>query len=159
MDLPTFRAQYTVNIVAGSTEKPTSAFKKQEATQIMQAVGQFAQAAPGTTLRIMLKVIQKAFTEVVINEEDWKALDQEIQANLTKGQTDGTGAPAGGPPGGPPQQPGQQPDPAALQQAAHNLPPAVKHKIVQMKEDGMSDQEIMAFIQQSIKQPQNGAVQ
>lgn len=149
MDLATFKAQYTVRTVAGSTEKPTSMFKKQEATQIMQAVGQFAQAAPGTTLRIMLKVIQKAFTEVVINEEDWKALDQEIQANLTKGQTD----PASG---GEPQ---QQADPGQLQQAAQNLPPAAKQKIVQMKEAGAGDQEILAFIQQAVGQTQQGTVQ
>lgn len=143
MDLPTFKAQYTVRIVAGTLEKPTSTFKKQEATELMQAVGQFAQSAPGATLRIMLKVVQKAFTEVVINEEDWKAIDQEIQASMNKGATDG------GQQGG-----GQQPqvDPAALQQAAHNLPPQAKQKIVQMKESGASDQDILGFIQQAVGQ-------
>lgn len=85
----------SIEVAAGTTEKPTSVFKKKEAIQIVQAIGQFASAAPGATLRIMLRVLSNAFTEVNVTDKDWEALQQEIQANLSRGQS----APAGEPNG------------------------------------------------------------
>jgi hypothetical protein len=87
MSLDLFKATYSLQIAAGSMEKPNSVFKKKEAVEIVQAVGQFAKAAPGASLRIMLKVLEQAFTEVDIKPEDWAALDQEVAANTQKGAT------------------------------------------------------------------------
>src|SRR5262245_2190194 len=64
MDPATFNATYTLQLVAGSMEKPNSVFKKREAIQAAQAIGQFSQAAPGTTLWIMLDLFSKAFTDI-----------------------------------------------------------------------------------------------
>jgi hypothetical protein len=142
-----FRSQYNVTIVAGSMEKPNSIFKKKEAIQIAQAIGQFAQAAPGITLRIMLKVMQNAFTDVVIKPEDWAALDQEIKMNLSRGVSDGStqgGAPPGGA-GGPPQQ-------GDVRSQAMNLPPEIKQKVVQMKNAGASDDQLRQVIMQAVQQ-------
>lgn len=142
MGLDEYRSQYSVEVVAGSMEKPNSTFKKQEAVQIAQAIGQFAQAAPGTTLRVMLKVMEQAFTEVVISPEDWEAMDAEISANATKGvSTDQSG-------GGAPQ--GDQ----QLIERLKQLPPEVQQKVVQMKQQGMPDEQIKAFLMQALQQGQ-----
>lgn len=149
MDLDTFRATYSLTLVSGSMEKPNSVFKKKEAIEVSQAVGQFAQAAPGAAMRIMLRVLSQAFTEIVIKPEDWAAIDQEIQANLTKGVSQpgagGQGAPPNG--GG---QPGQ--DVEQLRQQAMNLPPEVKAQVVKMHQQGASNEQISQFVMQQVQQ-------
>lgn len=139
MDIATFNSTYSVNLVAGSLEKPNSVFKKKEAVEIAQAIGQFARAAPGAALRIILRVLEQAFTEVVIKKEDWDALDQEVAAATQKGIS--TGAQG-------------TPD---LQTAAQNLPPEVKQQVVQMHQQGVPDQQIIQYIQQQLKGTGNGA--
>lgn len=146
MSVEQFLATYSLELVAGSMEKPNSVFKKKEAVQIAQAIGQFAQAAPGATLRVMLKVLEQAFTEVVITPEDWAAIDSEIQATMQKGRTDGA---TGGQEGG-------QDESGSLEEAAKNFPPEVKQQIMQMKQGGKSDQEIVAFIKQKAQELSNG---
>lgn len=144
MDVGTFNAEYPISVVGGSIEKPTSVFKKKEAIEITQAVGQFANAAPGSTLKVLLKVLEKAFTEVVITPEDWDAIDQEIAVMATKGVSTATGgaapqgqAPAGGPPAG-----GAPPD-------ASQVPPEVKQQVVNAAQQGASQEELAAMIQQA----------
>jgi spore germination cell wall hydrolase CwlJ-like protein len=132
-------------------EKPNSIFKKKEAVEICQAVGQFAQAAPGTTLRIMLKVLSNAFTDVNIKPEDWAALDAEIKANLARGVSDGS-SPGGG---SAPQQGGG----GDLRAQAQNLPPQIKQKIVQMKNSGASPDQLKAAILQAVQQQSNSGQQ
>lgn len=91
MTIEEFNQKYRMEIASGSIEKPTSEFKKQEALNIAQALGQVGQAAPGTTMTILLRMFQSAFSNLLVKEEDWSALAQEIQANLTKGvSTNGT---------------------------------------------------------------------
>ena len=108
-----FTQRYSVNVVAGSMEKPNSVFKKKEAIEVAQAVGQFARAAPGSVTKIMLGVLQKAFTEVAIKPEDWEMLTSEINASMQKGAPaggaapGGAGPPSGGPPGAAQGQPGR----------------------------------------------------
>jgi hypothetical protein len=140
MSLDEFKAQYSLEIAAGSMEKPNSVFKKKEAVEIVQAVGQFAKAAPGAALRIMLKVLEQAFTEIVIKPEDWAALDKEIVANTQKGVST--------PQSPQPQGAGGN---AALAQQAQTLPPQVKQQIMQMKKQGASDQQIKAALMQAIQ--------
>lgn len=140
MSLEEFSAEYNVEIVAGSMEKPNSVFKKKEALEIVQTMGQFAKAAPGATLRVALKVLAQAFTEVNIKKEDWAAIDQEVQANLQRGQT---GAPGGGQP-----QPGGPPS----RDAVMNLPPQIKAQIVKMHQQGATPQQLQQFIQQAVQQ-------
>ena len=99
---------FTMRVVGGSTTKPTSQFKQQIAVQIGQVLGQFAQAAPGAITKIVLKLFEQAYDEVGISQEDWAALEQEVNAKLgieaTKAQPTepGAGQPSGpesGPPG------------------------------------------------------------
>lgn len=141
MGLAEFRSIYNVQLVAGSMEKPNSVFKKKEAVQISQAVGQFAQAAPGATLRVMLRVLEQAFTEVIIKPEDWEAIDAEIAATTQKGIS--TGA-----------QPNGAQDVGAIAERLKALPPEVQQQAIQMKQSGSSPQEIKAFLMQHLQQGQ-----
>jgi hypothetical protein len=134
-----FRASYNLEIVAGSMEKPNSVFKKKEAIQVAQGLGQFAQAAPGATLTIMLKVIQDAFTDVVIKPEDWALLRQEVNASMRQGDST-TGAQGA--------QGGQPQDPNQIKQLFASLPPAMQQKVVQMHQQGVPAAQIVAQVQQ-----------
>jgi len=66
-------------VVGGSTKKPTSAAKKEEALEFGQVLGQFVNAAPGPVLKVMLQVMEKAFDEVTMREEDWTELIASIE--------------------------------------------------------------------------------
>jgi hypothetical protein len=167
MSIEDFRTQYSLELVAGSMEKPNSQFKKKEALEVAQAVGQFAQAAPGASLKIMLRVLSGAFTDVHIKPEDWEMLNQEVTANLQKGiSTQGNGGAAAAPQGGQPQ--GGQPQPQPQQQTPaqqtaaqqplppelENLPDPIKQRVVEMAQQGAPNEEIAAFIQQALMQTQ-----
>lgn len=149
-----FRSTYDLEIVAGSMEKPNSVFKKKEAVQVAQALGQFAQAAPGATLTIMLKVIQDAFTDVVIKPEDWAMLKSEVSASMRQGDsTTGAQGPQGGQPGA-----GGM-DPNKIKQLFMNLPPQMQQKVVQMHQQGVPAAQIVAQVQQMMgggQQQQSG---
>lgn len=136
MDLATFRSTYNVTVVAGSMEKPTSAFKKQEAVEVAQAIGQFAQAAPGTTLKLMLRVLEKAFTEVVIKPEDWDALEAEIMANLQRGNSTGVNSASGGG--------------AGSSEGSGGVPPEIREELVEMARNGASQEQLVARLQELI---------
>lgn len=152
MSLDDFNAQYSLTVVAGSMEKPNSVFKKKEAVEVAQAIGQFAQAAPGATLMIMLRVLQQAFTDIVIKPEDWDAIRQEIAAQLQRGDSTG-GAGGASQPGQQQQQSGQQQQPQPQQnpqELVKRMDPRVKQKIVQMHQQGVPEQQIVQFIQQHV---------
>lgn len=148
-----FNARYFLEVVAGSMEKPNSVFKKKEAVQVAQAIGQFAQAAPGAALRIMLRVLEQAFTEVTIKPEDWDALDQEITATLQRGNSvQGAGGQAQGGQGGAPQQ-------QNIQQVLQNAPPEFKQKIVQLAQQGPQGEAQIKQLVQQYMQTQGGGGQ
>lgn len=67
------------------TIEPTSAMKKQEAMQLAQALGQFSAATPAVTI-VMLKVISRAFNEVVITSEDWQQIFNSLQQQMQPAQ-------------------------------------------------------------------------
>lgn len=138
-----FQANFNMEVVAGTTEKKNSVFKKKEAIQVAQAIGQFASAAPITSMKIMLKVLEQAFTEVVITPEDWDALEEEMEAMARKGDSV-TGA-GGAAAGGPDAAGGGGGDIAAQ---LMNAPPEVKQQIVMMKQQGMPDEAILAKAQE-----------
>lgn len=99
MEVDEFNKIYSMEIAPGSTEKPSSVAKKQEAMMIAQAIGQVGQATPMTSLKIIIRMFGKAFSSLLFTKDDEKMLETEAQANLTKGQS----VPSN------PQQPAQQP--------------------------------------------------
>lgn len=92
MSVPEFNQKFRMKIGAGSIEKPNSQFKKKEALQVAQAIGQVGTVAPMTSMTLMMKLFQNAF-DLNITQEEWELLKQEGMANLTKGQSVGQGTP------------------------------------------------------------------
>jgi hypothetical protein len=87
MPVAEFNRECRLVVAPGSIQKPTTQHKKEEALNIAQAIGQMGQAAPMTMLRIMIRLFEKAFSGMFVSEKDWKSLEQEGQANMTKGQS------------------------------------------------------------------------
>jgi hypothetical protein len=152
-----YTKRFALDIVPGTSEKPNSVFKKKEAIQVAQAIGQFASAAPMTSMKVALRVLEQAFTEVVIKPEDWDLMEQEMKLNMMRGNSTGAnappqpgqngpppsgGAPAGGPPGA-----GQPPAPGGIPPELANLPPEVKQKVEQMHASGAPPEQIGQFLQ------------
>ena len=81
--------KFSLQCVGGSTQKPTSDFKKQEALQISQVLGQFASASPYVVI-VMLQILQRALDEVVVKEEDIEMIKnsilQQMQAQQMQAQ-------------------------------------------------------------------------
>lgn len=63
---------------ADDTVEPTAASKKQEAVQLAQLFGQFASASPAIII-VVLKMMSRAFNEIVITDEDWQMIFQGFQ--------------------------------------------------------------------------------
>ena len=146
------RKQFACTVLGGSTQKPTSAVKKEQALKVSQIMGQFANAAP-EVVTIMLKMMEQAFDDIVVTGEDWANIRRSIEAKLTQG-TSGVPGPGDGPSqaqgpgaghnGGPPMTPEQtdvateQADPEApktekdqaeLEMAITKLPPEAQKAI------------------------------
>ncbi len=79
------RQNYQVTIVGGSTLKPTSTTKKQQAVQVGQILGQFGANNP-VAMMIAIKVMERSFDDVVITKEDWDMILQTIQQQMQQGQ-------------------------------------------------------------------------
>lgn len=123
MEPKEIRTTLELTIVGGSTQKPTSQAKKQEALEIGQVLGQFVNSAPGPVLKVMLEVFQSAFDEINIKEEDWEEIKQAIISRQQQGQN---------------AQPGNGADPSAqLQQQLEQLPPEAQAAVQQSVQKGV----------------------
>jgi hypothetical protein len=107
MGLDEFRKKYSLTIVAGTTEKPTSKVKQQQALQLGQVLGQFAAGTPAVSI-VMLKVMEKAFSEISLTEKDWDML-RETTMQAMQGPQAGATEP-------PPEQEGPTPEQQELAQ-------------------------------------------
>jgi hypothetical protein len=147
------RMRMNMRVVGGSTQKPTSAAKKQEAVQVGQALGQFAKAAPVSVLTFALKLFEQAFDEITITDEDWRQLREEAQQQIS-GATAGAG-PAQGPESG--AAPAGGGDPMQMMQQAvqllDSLPDGVRRAIGAALAQGASAEEIASEVINNAAQP------
>jgi hypothetical protein len=115
------RTTIVPRVVGGSTLKPTSRAKKEQAMQIAQVIGQFTKATP-MAIVVALKVMAQAFDNVLISQEDWemiyKGVMQSIQAEQAANAPQQGQAPP--PSGGPPQRAGAAAGPRAAAGAQGN---------------------------------------
>ena len=132
-------------VVGGSTKKPTSAAKKEEALEFGQVLGQFVNAAPGPVLKVMLQVMEKAFDEVTMREEDWQELIQAIEQQQG-GQGQGQEQ-AGGPNIG-------SASPEQLKQILAQLPQEAKQEVQSAIESGVPPQKALQGAMQQVTQQQ-----
>ena len=71
------RQTFTPRVVGGSTLKPTSRAKKEQALQISQIIGQFTRATPIAAV-VALKVLSTAFDNVTVSLSDWELIYKAI---------------------------------------------------------------------------------
>lgn len=83
------KTTFSLQCVGGSTQRPNSVSKQQQALQITQLLGQFASATPMVVL-IMLRLLARSFDSFVVREEDITAIitsiEQQLQAQLQQAQ-------------------------------------------------------------------------
>jgi len=129
-------SQLSIQVVGGSTKKPTSAAKKEEALELGQVLGQFVNAAPGPVLKVMLSVMQEAFDEVTMREEDW---DELIEAITQQAGGEPT-APGDGAQGGPAV---ANASPEQLKELLAQMPPEVKQQVQSAIQSGVPPQQAL----------------
>lgn len=159
--------KFSPRVVGGSTLKPSSRAKKEQALQIAQVVGQFAKATPAAVI-VAVKVLESAFNnEMVINDKDWTMILEGIQAQMQQGQAQPApqGASAAPPDGSQPQE-GAPPEQAGAvgdvvkktilgaMQLLDQMPPEMREQIGVMLARQMPMQEIASEIMSKLQQPQ-----
>jgi hypothetical protein len=149
------RSLMTVQIVGGSTDKPTSKAKKQEALQIGQVVGQFGQQIPAAGMFIM-RTLSKAFDNFVMTDEDWDMLLSSMQQGQQQPQPQGQPQQGGAPDQGGGQ---AQVDPAELRQLLAKLDPAEQAKIKQLISQGIPAMQAIKQVTEEAMQQQHGGQQ
>jgi hypothetical protein len=130
-----FTSFASCRVDGGSTAKPTSKAKKEEAIKLGQVLGQFAQLAPGPVLKMLFVVMERAFDEFIMTDEDWAMLDQAIFGG---DQATGTGTEI----------------PPELEQMMGQLPPNAQKVIQKLINEGAPVDEVMQAVQQLVAQSQ-----
>jgi hypothetical protein len=156
-------ARMSITVVGGSTQKLTTQMKKQEAVQIGQIMAQYVRAAPASALKVSLNMLSKAFDDFIISQEDWKAIEQEVQmmAQSQQGGAPGQPVTSGGVPGQTPQGAPQGGGniAAAVVQALSQLPPPLLKAIGNALAQGIPPQQIFQQLMQMQAQAQQGPAQ
>lgn len=161
MSAEDIRKQFACTVLGGSTQKPTSAVKKEQALKISQVLGQFANASPEVVITI-LEVLEKAFDDIVIDADDWERIKQSIQMKLQQGSpqqppingTNEVSAPGPRHNGGPPLE-AEQPQPPSADNpiADHQTPPPPTNHAEQVQLE-MAIKKLPPQAQQAIKSAQ-----
>lgn len=141
------RQKFSAQIVGGSSQKPTSNAKKEEALKLGQVVGQFASNGGASAMLVILKMMERAFDEFVLTQDDWAfiraTLETQLQGGGGQAAPQGTGAPPQAGPSSP--QPAAPPNEALAQiaQVIDNLPPEVKEAIGTAMARGVPIEEVI----------------
>lgn len=146
-----FETMFSVRVAAGSSAKPNSREKKQQAIELGQVLGQFANAAPAAII-VMLKMFERSFDEFSIADEEWQLIEQTMMQALQKAGS--------GPNGEQEQQQQRQQAPVTddrmmqqVQQRIAALPPAAQSKLEELVQAGMPPHEALEQVEADV-QPQ-----
>ena len=152
-----FDTLLNLRVEGGSIGKPNSKAMQQQAVQLGQVLGQFANAAPGIVV-VMMKMFEKAFEgQVVISDDDWNMLIETMQQSLQK---------AGSGPGGDPNAQQGPPDPnaapagndaqlkAQVAQQIASLPASAKAMLEKLVQKGIPPAEALKEVQKQVQQAQ-----
>ena len=145
------RGLFTCQAIGGSTQKPTSEAKKQQALQISQILEKLAQFAPTVAITTILTLLEEAFDEVDIPDDAFEQMKEEVQLAMQRGNsTQG----AGSSPEGTMPQGGNELE--QLAQAIDTLPPEVKLALGKIIAQGVP---IAEALPQVLQAAQNSGVQ
>lgn len=135
-----------LQIVGGSTDKPTSKNKKRQALEIGQVMGQFASAMPPVAVTV-LKVFSRAFRdEVVMTTADWDMIMQAVAGTGQGQQEQPNNAP-----GGNPDVTNPEVMKAHLNDLISKLPPEAQQQLQQMIKQGIPPQQALSSILEAAK--------
>lgn len=162
-------ASFEMTITGGSSLKPTSKVRKEQAGQLAQMLGQFAAKVPAA-FEIALKVLERAYSdEFVITAEDWQYIRQTIQQEQQRGQSTGAGDPASTGAAQNPEAAGANPQGAgqggaqqvvlALSQALEQAGPEIQQQVAQAIGQGVPLIEIVHKLGQMQSNGQQPATQ
>jgi hypothetical protein len=130
--------EFNFKIVGGSTLKPTSKVKKEQAMQMGQVLGQFASSSPAVVL-VMLKMFARAFDDDAnITPSEWASIVQNVEQAIGQGQQKG---------GEEPQKMLEQ-----LSQMLDQAPPNIKQQVGQAIAQGVPLQQVIAKFMEMAKQ-------
>lgn len=152
MPIQQFQQQFNFQVIGGSALKPTSASKKEQAIQISQAVGTFSSASPAAIL-VALKVLERAFDDVVITKEDWQMIQESIVSQLQRGNTSPEGSSSANSSGSPEQQGGSADGQQMLQQVektVDSLPPEIRQMLGDAIASGMPFRQAVAQVMEAV---------
>lgn len=147
--------RFSMQVVGGSTMKPTSATKKTQALELGQVVGQFANSSP-TALLVVLKMFERAFDEVIITKEEWEAIsasiEQKVQAENqpTQSQAQPQSPQGQGTPGGEGGQP-QGDMLSQVEQIIDTLPPQLREALGTMIAQGTPVRQAVQQVAQELQ--------
>lgn len=152
-DPRTFETMFNARVEGGSTAKPNTREKKAQALELGQVMGQFANAAPAVII-VMMKMLERAFDEVIITDEEWKMITETMMASLQKAGG-GPGA-EGGDPNAPQEPQAPTSDEEMMEQVKQRiaqLPTAAQAKLQELVQGGMPPSEALEQIEAEL-QPQ-----
>ena len=138
------RSMLALRVIGGSTDKPTSKNKQEQALRVGQVLGQFSKSSPAIGI-VVMRVFERAFDEIVIEQEDWDAIKQSMQqpvpADPNQQQPQG-------------QVQGEQPvNPQDLQAVIERLPPEAKQALAQLMSSGVPAEEALKTVLEQLQQP------
>lgn len=143
---PNWKHRLTFIVEGGSSTKPTAKHKRQEAMELGQILGQFADASPAVVM-VLLKMFEGAFTDFTITSDDWALIKETMLAQQTKaGAGPGNVTSADNPTTGP-----DDAQKAELVQIVKSLPPEAKAALQQMVQQGMSPTEALQTVMQQMQ--------
>ncbi len=85
------RDMFQCRVVGGSTQKPTSAAKKQQALEVARILGSMAQFAPAVVLETTMTIFDEAFDEVTLPDNAFDRIKEEAAKALDRGRSTGGG--------------------------------------------------------------------
>lgn len=145
-ELQEFQTFYSCACVGGSTLKPTTANKKQQALQLGQILGQFASATP-MALLVALKIMERSFDEVVIRKEEWQKIEDAITQAI---QGQGAGSSSEGQSPGAAQQGGDD-KLGQVEQIIDQLPPPAKEMLAKLLLQGAPIRDAVGMVVQELQ--------
>lgn len=148
-----FNTAMNMRVEAGSIGKPNSKHMKEQAIQLGQALGQFANASPYVII-VMLKMFERAFEgQVVISDSDWAKIEETMMMALTKAGS-GPGGEGEQAPTDPNAEPAQTDEQLREQVKAQieALPPQAQQMLEQLVQQGVPPAEALKQVQQQVQQ-------
>jgi hypothetical protein len=165
----TLRRVFRCQAVGGSTQKPTSAAKKQQALEMANLLSKMIQFAPSVVLETTMTLFNDAFDEMTLPKDWANRIQEEATMALQKGRTDvaggagdgpasdtGAGAGAGAGVGSPGAQSADMPPTDDIAGAIDALPPQAKIALGNALARGVPIAEAVPEVLRAVAQTQSG---